>query len=250
VGETSHHPSYAEHAALSQIASDPRQTCAPTRDIGAGREQRCRRKVSFGDESGDLKGHETGAEVQVRSPPGTLSGVVPNGSRIALGVAAVVAIAGVAVLVPHARPDAGVERAKAAIAWPSGCVDVATHDATGKRPWPRAVKFASITCEHLGPMVLYARFADVSVLRKELLRGPPSAPVCIVAREVLVDYLDPPQFARLCRRLGGDRIDAVSALPELAWDGTLGGLNRQVDAEERRDAAAQRRALRRYWHIG
>jgi hypothetical protein len=159
------------------------------------------------------------------------------------------AIAGGAVFVLRAREDGGVERVKAAIAWPSDCIDVATHDATGKRPWPHAAKFASITCEHLGPMVLYARFADISQLKQELLREPPSAPVCIAAREVLVDYLDPPQFPGLCRRLGGDRIDAVSALADLPWDGTVGGIDRQVDAEERRDTAAQARALRHFWHI-
>ena len=159
------------------------------------------------------------------------------------------ALAGGAVFVLRARQDGGVERVKAAIAWPSGCVEVATHDATGKRPWPRADKFVSITCEHLGPMVLYARFADGSQLKHELLREPPSAPVCIAGREVLVDYLDPPQFPELCRRLRGDRIDAVSALADLPWDGTVGGIDRQVDAEERRDTAAQARALRRYWHI-
>jgi hypothetical protein len=159
------------------------------------------------------------------------------------------ALAGGAVFVLRARQDGGVARVKAAIAWPSDCVEVATHDATGKRPWPHADKFVSITCEHLGPMVLYARFADRSQLKHELLRAPPSAPVCIAAREVVVDYLDPPQFPELCRRLRGDRIDAVSTLADLPWDGTLGGIDRQVDAEERRDTAAQARALRRYWHI-
>ena len=159
------------------------------------------------------------------------------------------AIAGGAGFVLLADEDDGVERVKAEIAWPSDCVEVATHDSTGERPWPHADKFVSITCEHLGPMVLYARFADVSQLKQELLREPPSAPVCIARREVVVDYLDRRQFPDLCRRLRGDRIDAVSALASLPWDGTVAGIDRQVDAEERRDTAAQARALRRYWHI-
>ncbi len=96
----------------------------------------------------------------------------------------------------------------------------------------------------------YARFADISQVKQELLREPPSAPVCIAAREVVVDYLDPPDFVGLCRRLRGDRIDAVSALADLPWDGTVGGIDRQVDAEERRDTAAQARALRRLVGIG
>ena len=94
-----------------------------------------------------------------------------------------------------------------------------------------------------------ARFADIADLKQDLLSNPPSAPICIVAREVLVDYLDPPQFSGLCRRLGGDRVDAVSTLAALGWDGTVGGMDRKVAAEERRAAAAQGRALRRYWHV-
>jgi hypothetical protein len=106
-----------------------------------------------------------------------------------LAVIVALAIAGGAVFVLRADEDEGVERVRAAIAWPRDCVEVATHDATGERPWPHADKFVSITCEHLGPMVLYARFADVSQLKQELLREPPSAPVCIATREVLVDRM-------------------------------------------------------------
>jgi hypothetical protein len=179
--------------------------------------------------------------------PGIRRSVGAKRSLMLLTVMVALAIGAVFIL--RADEDAGVERVKAAIAWPSDCAEVATHDATGERPWPRADKFVSITCEHLGPMVLYARFADVSQLKRELLREPPSAPVCIATREVLVDYLDRRQFPELCGRLRGDRIDAVSALANLPWDGTVGGIDRQVDAEQRRDTAAQARALRRYWHI-
>jgi hypothetical protein len=113
--------------------------------------------------------------------------------------------------------------------------------------WSHAIESASITCEHLGPMVLYARFASGADLRNDLLRDPPSAPICIAGREVLVDYLDPGQFRSLCGTLGGERIDAVSKLPDIPSDGTISGIDRAADAEIRRDAAAQRRALRRYW---
>ncbi len=48
---------------------------------------------------------------------------------------------------------------------------------------------------------------------QDVLEHPPSAATCIACREVVVDYLDPGQFAALCRDLRGDLVDAVSALP-------------------------------------
>lgn len=166
-------------------------------------------------------------------------------SWLLAGLFAAIAVAAVAIVALRARLDPGVERVKDAIAWPSGCAEVAIHDQTH---WPHAIASASITCEYLGPMVLYARFASDAELRNDLLSDPPPAPTCIAGHEVMVDYLERGQFPALCRKFGGDRIDAVSMLPDLPWDGTVGGLDRQVEAGERRDAAAQRRALRRYWH--
>jgi hypothetical protein len=146
--------------------------------------------------------------------------------------------------------DSGVERVKDAIAWPDSCADVVTSDTTGRGDWLHATKTASVRCEHLGPLVLYARFASDEDLRRDLLADPPSAPTCIVGHEVVIDYLDPGQFPALCRELGGDRIDAVSRLPETPGDGTIEGEERAAEVDERRGAAAQRRALRRYLSVG
>ena len=90
----------------------------------------------------------------------------------------------------------------------------------------------------------YARFANVADLRRDLLDKPPPEPVCIAGDEVVTDDLDPGQFPPLCRKLGGDRIDAVSRLPEIEPP-----TDRSLAAEDRRDSAAQARALRRYWGI-
>ena len=177
--------------------------------------------------------------------------VRPSGMRV--GVLAAVGVATATVVMVLVRSDSGdpgdsrVERVKDAIAWPDSCADVVTSDMTGRRNWPHATKAASVECEHLGPLVLYARFASEEDLRRDLLGDPPSAPTCIVGREVLIDYLDPGQFPPLCRALGGDRIDAVSRLRETRGDGTIEGEERAAEVDERRGAAAQRRALRRYW---
>jgi len=179
-----------------------------------------------------------------------MSGFVPwSRLRLALAATAVLIAVCSVVLALRGDQDSGVGRVEAAINWPRSCAEVAVHDATGEDPWPRAVKFASISCEHVGPSVIYARFADRTEQQRELLREPPSAPVCIAAREVVIDYLGLRQFTRLCRGLNGDLVDAVSMLAPLPWDGTVGGVNRRTAAEERRDVEAQRRALRRYWGV-
>jgi hypothetical protein len=158
------------------------------------------------------------------------------------------AIAGAIVLALQSRADSSTERIKHAIAWPQSCADVVISDTTGDRDeWPHAAMTASITCEHLGPFVLYARYDRRADLRTDLLRHPPGAATCIAGHEVVIDGLDPGQFAPLCRRLGGDRVDAVSKLPEIWSDNTIEGIERAVRATERRNAAAQKRALRRYW---
>jgi hypothetical protein len=65
---------------------------------------------------------------------------------------------------------------------------------------------------------------------------------------VVVDGLDPGQFAPLCRRLGGDDVDGVSGLPQPGGV-TIAEIDRQVAAADRRDTAAERAALRAHWHI-
>jgi hypothetical protein len=75
--------------------------------------------------------------------------------------------------------------------------------------------------------------------------------VCLTEHEVLGDLLDPGQFARLCRQFHGVRVDAVSALPAILPAGsTYADDDRAVEATERRDRAAQARALRRHWGMG
>jgi hypothetical protein len=163
------------------------------------------------------------------------------------GLLAAVAIAGV-VLVLALRPATGAARVKGMIAWPGDCADVATTHGTAKRWWPHAKETATIECEYLGPAVVYARFANRADLRRDLLRTPPASPVCIAGNEVVTDDLDPGQFPPLCRKLGGDRIDAVSKLPEIDPTAPTGAAtDRAVAAEDRRDTAAQARALRAYW---
>ena len=59
------------------------------------------------------------------------------------------------------------------IAWDPSCADVVIHD---DDDWPAAEENANVECEHLGPIVEYARFDSEAELRRELLRNPPSQP--------------------------------------------------------------------------
>jgi hypothetical protein len=104
--------------------------------------------------------------------------------------------------------------------------------------------------DYLGPLLIYARFEDEADLRADLLREPPSAPICIAGTEVVLDYLEEGQFERLCRDLGGDNVDAISALPELPGGVTEAEMDRYGKLREQRNSAAQLQALRRYWHTG
>jgi len=169
------------------------------------------------------------------------------GRKGVLALGAVVLVAAVAVIAVTARADSRLTSIRDSIEWDDSCASVRTSDNGDKSGWSHATKTAVIACEHLGPLVLYARFDNEAELREDLLRRPPSQPTCVAGREVLVDHLDPGQFVALCRRLRGDHIDALSKLPDIPWDGTVGDLDATVDVGERRDAAAQGRALRRYF---
>lgn len=166
--------------------------------------------------------------------------------KLLIGVLVAVVVTGVATVALRSRTDAGVQRVHDLVDWDPSCMVVIDED-SGPRGWERAEAHASIRCEHLGPIVHYARYDDDEALRRDVLEHPPSAATCIAGREVVVDYLDPGQFAALCRDLHGDRIDAVSALPEPASDGTVGGIERAAALSERRAAAAQAAALQRYF---
>jgi hypothetical protein len=107
-----------------------------------------------------------------------------------------------------------------------------------------------IECEYLGPSVRYARFPSRADMRRDVLASPPADRVCIAGAELLDDGLFdlPSQFAGLCRRLGGEIVDGVSHLPEIEPDdATIAATDRAVDARLRRDRAAERNALVRYF---
>lgn len=163
-----------------------------------------------------------------------------------MAVAAVVAAAVIAYMV--LRPDSGVARVKGMIAWPDDCADVATTDVMAD--WPHATVEVVIECEYLGPSLRYARFPSRADMRRDLLAAPPADRVCVADAEIVDDGLFdlPGQFAALCHRLGGDIVDGVSRLPEIyPEDATIAATDRAVDARLRRDRAAEREALMRYF---
>jgi hypothetical protein len=73
-------------------------------------------------------------------------------------------------------------------------------------------------------------------LGPELLRRPPAGGVCVAGREVVVDYLDPGDFAPVCRKLHGYVIDGVTGVVP----------DDKID-DDRLTTAAEGRALRRRW---
>jgi len=166
--------------------------------------------------------------------------------KLLIGVLVLIVAGAGVVTVALRRTDDRVQLVHDLVDWDDSCAAVEIDEDGGPHGWARATTHASIRCEHLGPIVHYARYESDQALRADVLGHPPSTPTCIAGREVLVDYLDPGQFERLCRDLHGDRIDAVSDLPEPSWDGTVGGMDRSVAVEEKRDTAAQARALRDY----
>lgn len=141
----------------------------------------------------------------------------------------------VAVWRPWCHP--GARHVKSLISWDPSCADVRIDDAPNvARDWPRAEETASIECEYAGPAVLYARFKTVAVLEDDLLRRPPTSGVCVAGREVVVDYLDPGDFAPFCRKLHGYVVDGVNGVVP----------DDKID-DDRLTSAAEGRALRRRW---
>jgi hypothetical protein len=149
----------------------------------------------------------------------------------------------------HVGPRTGVDRVRHLVRWPESCAAIDTEPVTRtvRTWWPRAREAKTVTCEMLGPWVMYLRFANAGDERHDLLRHPPESATCLAGREVVIDGLDPGQFARVCREFGGTDVDAVSGLPETAGGVTMDEIDRSVRAEERRDARAELRALRAYW---
>lgn len=173
-------------------------------------------------------------------------------TRIVLATATVVVAALVvaAVLVPG--PQSGVDRVRNLVAWPDSCAAVETRSPVQSgvaSSWSHATDTASVTCEHAGPFVQYARFEGAREMRGDLLRHPPSAAICIAGEEVVVDGFDEGPFPELCRSLGGDLVDGVADLPRPRGR-RIADIEASVSTYQRRATAAQARALRRYWRRG
>jgi hypothetical protein len=166
--------------------------------------------------------------------------------RRLVGCAIAVAVVVAAVAVVQLRPRHGTSRIKHLLDW-SACVSIETHDAPGV--WPHAEQHRRLVCQNLGPTVEYARFAGRAQLRTDLLAHPPDDAVCVYGdgKEVAVNGLEAHQFPRLCAKLGGRRVDGVVGLPELPSGNTAASIDRAITRQRRRDAAAERAALVRYF---
>ncbi len=176
---------------------------------------------------------------------------VARGPRWIVGGLVVAAVlAGLWLLVLRPAPS-GIDRARSLVAWDPTCISVeTTRDAESADlvAWPQAVERATTFCHNAGPGLLYARFPDQAALRADLLKAPPSLPVCLTGTEVLLDLLDPGEFAALCRELEGRLVDGTAGVPE-AEGATMDEIDRSIEIERRRSAAAQGRALRRLWNV-
>lgn len=175
------------------------------------------------------------------------------GNRAARGAAVAVVLAGLVValvLALHSYPRHGADRVRHLIAWPRDCADVTTmHASPSRAGWPHAGEVATIECEHLGPGVIYGRFPNRLALRRDLLLTPPAAPVCLAGLEVVVDYLESGQFAPVCHKLGGTKIDGIGRDANVEPTApTMDATNRAVDLSTRAASRDQRRALQLYWH--
>jgi hypothetical protein len=118
-------------------------------------------------------------------------------------VAAAVLVAAVLAL----RPRHGASEVKLLVNWPQGCADVKI-DRAAQPPylsrWHGVVDHDLIECQVMGPAVFYARFADVTALRRSLAAARPPDAVCRYGAQLVVDGLDSrAEFARLCQRLHG-----------------------------------------------
>lgn len=83
-------------------------------------------------------------------------------------------------------------------------------------------------------------------MRADLLAAPSPSPICLAEPAVYVDGVDI-DLGRFCRAVGGTVVDAVSRLPEMPSDGTVGSMDRELHAQNARDARVQRRALAAHW---
>ena len=70
-----------------------------------------------------------------------------------------------------------VEEVRDMVEWDPTCADVVVHHRHFE--WPHADEFAYVECEHLGPTLQYARFADQAELQRDLLAESPSRAVCL-----------------------------------------------------------------------
>jgi hypothetical protein len=121
--------------------------------------------------------------------------------RIAAAAASVIAI----VLAFHLYPRTGADRVRHLIAWPSGCASITTGPPapdSAIHAWTVAVQRELIQCQAAGPLVLYARFANVAERDSALRQAPAPGRSCLAGREVILDGLDN-GFPALCRDLHG-----------------------------------------------
>jgi hypothetical protein len=144
----------------------------------------------------------------------------------------------------HPWPRHGLDRVKHAVDWPTDCAEIATSYGT-RYDCPLAEEVAVVECDYLGPGIVYARFPSQAALRENLLRDPPLGATCVMDHEVVVDVLDPGQFPKVCRKLGGHDADGVAGLPEFSLADDRNGA-RQLWRERRAEA----RALRANWSAG
>src|SRR5687768_1781625 len=93
--------------------------------------------------------------------------------KLLAGVAGAIVVAGIVTLALRARTDDGAQRVHDLIAWDPSCAAVVIDEDSGPRGWDRATAHAAIRCEHLGPLVLYARYDSDEDLRADVLGRPP-----------------------------------------------------------------------------
>jgi hypothetical protein len=144
----------------------------------------------------------------------------------------------------HPWPRHGLDRVRHAVHW-IGCVKIAV-DTPRTIQWPHARQLKMVVCEKAGPGFWYARFRNQAELRTDLLHQAPFAATCLTGNEVVVDgLLDPGEFPKLCRELGGRDVNGVAGLPDLPEN-----LDPRGDLRLQRDRDAEEQALRLYWSSG
>jgi hypothetical protein len=105
----------------------------------------------------------------------------------------------------HLYSRTGADRVQHLVSWPGGCESI-TRDTPGPQnvvhAWTKAQERVVIRCHDAGPIVLYARFANVADRNAALRQTPPPGRYCLSDREVVLDGLDN-GFSALCRELHG-----------------------------------------------